>query len=386
MRILLILLLLTVSVLAQTPQLSQPGGYEHYLDFLSNRLLGVSNSREYWLWDLHTRRLLAHETGLTRVLDRGASPDGRYLVVTDYPSTAHVYALPEVRRMYTYQPQNPNPDGAYEVFFSSDGRSMLLLGSAHGPVNCDSFVRQVDLASGRETRRYDFGHKRSNRSSILTGKGMRMARGAGSKLQIWDLNTGRKLREVQVPEGISWLRQDGQGILCSGGGIYSWDDLSLVKKVPDQSSDSAHSPDGKLSWRKTDDHFLVVRNADQKVLYEGPTSHELEHWLSLGFQIYPRQPGNRVDPVYNFEGQKIGTLPRIMLGYPGHPLVTDQPGYGGPVVFYDYQKLRQIGRIPFGTSPQYSPDGKTLAILTKEGVLLIDIQASIARGQLVPSR
>jgi len=386
MRILLILFLLTLNVLAQTPQLPQPGGYEEYVDFLSNRLLGVSNSSEYRLWDVRTRRLLAHQTGLTRTLDRAASPDGRYLVITDYPSSAQVYALPEFRRLYTYQPVNPNADGSYEVHFSSDGRSMLLLGAAHGPVNTDSFVRQVDLASGREIRKYDFGHKRSNRSSIATGKGMRMARSAGSKLQLWDLKTGRKLKEIRLAKESSWIRSGGEGILTSTRAVYSWNDLGLVKQLPDDSEKNPQSPDGKLSWKTSDEHFTVVRNADQKVIYQGPPTHELEQWLTLGFQIYPKQPSNRVDPVYNFDGKKIGTLPRIILGYPDHPLVTDQPGYGGPVTFYDYQKLKQIGRIPFGTSPQYSPDGKTLALLTKEGVLLLDVHASLAQGKLVPTR
>ena len=390
MRTLLLFLLLTLTALAQTPQLPQPGSYEHYIQFLSNRLLGVSNSQEYWLWDLPSRRLLAHQQGGGRILDRACSPDQRYLVITDYPSLARVYSLPGFQLLYTYQPSHPNPQGSYEVHFSSDGRSMLLLGSAHGPVNCDPFVRQVDLASGREIRSYNFGNKRSNRSSLLTGKGMLMARGASTKLQLWDLKTGRKIREISVTDPVSWLGSSRDGIVCATlkhQAVYSWSDLDKLRDIPDRppgGEATPQSPDGRLSWKTDEDHFTVTRNADQKVIYKGPFTHSLEHWLSHGFQIYPYQPENHVDPVYDFDGQKIGTLPRIMLGYPEHRLVTDQPGYGGPITFYDYQTLKAIGHLPFGTSPRYSSDGKILAVLTRKGVLLIDIQASLQKSKLVP--
>lgn len=391
MRIILLLLLLSLQVWAQTPQLAQPGDYEYYVHFLGNRLLTVETSRQFWVWDVAGRKLLANPQGLQRLLNLAGNPNNRYLVATDYPSCARVYSLPEGRPLYVYQPASPVQDGSYQVQFSSDGSSMLLLGSAHGPVNCDPQVRQVDLATGREIRSYDFGHKRGNQSSILCGKNMLMARAAGTKLQLWDLKSGNKIREISLPDSGPDLRTHSEGIKCRTGNhttLYSWEDLHKIRELEPASGidQPAQSPDGKLSWSQDEEAFKVTRNADQKVIYQGPTSHSLEKWLTLGFQIYPNQPENRVDPVYDLEGKKIGTLPRIMIGYPDHPLITDQSGYGGPTSIYDYQKLKLLLRLPFATQPAYSPDGKILAMLTKTGVLLIDIPATLAAGKIVPLR
>ena len=388
-KVIPLFLALCLRAWAQTPQLPQEGTHERYAEFLSNRLLLVSDSRRLWLWDVPGRKLLAHRTDIQDLQDRAASPDGRYLVVTEYPSCARVYALPEMRQLYKFQPARPDSDSSYNIYFGSDGRSLILLGSAHGPVSPDPWVHQIDLASGREIRGYDFGQRRGHFNSLLMGKGMVMARQVANKLQLWDLKSGKKLRETVLPDDRGSLSADPDGIRYASLGhraIYSWQDLSRLRVLPpasDQEPDQ--SPDGSLSWRKDDKHFQVVRNSDQKVIYQGPISHDLEHWLSLGFMVYPNQPGNRVGPVYDRDGKKIGVLPRVMLGYPGHDLMTDQPGYGGPVSVYDYPHLKLLGKLAFGTVPSYSPDGKLLAILTRTGVLLIDVKASLAAGKVVPS-
>ncbi|MBS2035108.1 hypothetical protein JST97_08965 [bacterium] len=389
MKILFFLILLSLTAWSQTPQLSQPGGEESWLQFLDNRRLTVDEGNGFWLWDVGQRRLVAHPQGLKRILQLTASPDHRYLIASDYPSCARVYRFSDCRPLYAYQPQNPNPDGSYEIQFSSDGSSMLLLGASHGASNPDPRVRQVDLASGREIRSFDFGHKRANRNSILCGPRMRMARAAGTRLQLWDLKSGRQMAQSTLPENFPRLSPDAEGFVCDTGqhkALYAWDDLHKIRDLdPDLSNEQPRaSPDGKLHWSKDEQFFKVTRDSDQKVIYQGPASHMLENWLSLGFQIYPNQPSNRVDPVYDFDGRKIGTLPRVMLGYPDHGLISDQPGYGGPLTLYDYRKIKPVGHLSFATPPAYSPNGKVMAVLTRKGVLLIDISATLAVGRIVP--
>lgn len=391
MRMFLLLLLLRLPVWSQTPQLPQPGSSETWVEFIRNRWVTVNEGNGFWLWDVERRKLIAHLQGLERILELAASPDHRFLVATDYPSCARVYRLADGHPLYVYQPEHPNSQGSYEVQFSSDGRAMLLLGGSHGASNPDPRLRQIDLTSGRELRSFDFGQKRSNPNSILSGPQMRMARAAGTKLEIWDLKSGLRLAQRPLPEDYPQLSSHPEGVVCQTNhhkALYSWADLHKIRELPppENTQPPVLSPDGKFSWSKDETSFKVTRLSDQKILYQGPPSQMLENWLSLGFQIYLNQPDTTVGPVYDFEGKELGSLPRILLGYPEHLLVTNQPGYGGPLTFYDYKKVKAIGHLAFATPPAYSADGKTMAVLTRKGVLLLDIRASLSAGKLVPCR
>lgn len=384
MKRFLIVGLLSLTALAQEPQLRQPGGYEHQMEYLTPSTIAVRNSKDFWIWDVQRRRLLGHQTGHERTLDMAASPDSRYLVTTDYPCLVRVYSLPGLRLLYTYQPQSPAAQSSYEVHFSSDGRSMVLLGAAHGPTVPDPRVRVVDLASGCEVRSFDFNHSRAHRSEILTGPKRRLARLAHDKLQVWDLKSGAKLKEIRLPQEYRRLHSIDGAIGC-GNETYSWETLQQLKsfpKPPTSIDPPPLSPDGKLRFEKVNDKLTVTWVADSKVIYQHEGDRFVQ-WLSHGFQVDIQDQRKGYNPVFDQKGQKLGVLPDLMVGYPKHRLVTNVVGYGGPMKIFDYERVKEIGSLPFATAPTFSPDGKTLALLTRKGVLLLDVQASLTQGKLV---
>lgn len=73
----------------------------------------------------------------------------------------------------------------------------------------------------------------------------------------------------------------------------------------------------------------------------------------------------------------------------GSSLTCNQKGgipNPGETIFYNGQEEEALGKLSSVLGHGLSPDGKTLAVLLKDGVLLLDVKSSLAAKKLIPRK
>ncbi|HEY1378946.1 MAG TPA: c-type cytochrome domain-containing protein, partial [Gemmataceae bacterium] len=134
--------------------------------------------------------------------------------------------------------------------FSPDGRLVLL-------ASADRSVRLVEVASGRELRRF-VGHSASVWSVAWSPDGRRALSGSlDGTVRLWDVATGQELRRIDAHEGlvsaVAFL-PDGKRALSAGfdHAVVVWDldtgaELKRIDKLGSVVHCAAISPDGETA-------------------------------------------------------------------------------------------------------------------------------------------
>jgi WD40 repeat protein len=243
----------------------------------------VSAGRDYTvrLWDVASGRLLQTLQHTCPMPSVAFFPDGKSIVTSDAKK----------KRIYFWATTNgeclrkldAGEEGARRLSVSADGKWLATRGD--GSVR----IRLWDVACGKPIRAFEARHSTDD-PFALSPDGRMLAMGDQWKIVVWNLKTGRKIKEVAVPDAVLTIRAmlftpDSQALLFAGddwrinGGFYCWS--MTEEKKPQQYgralttvSSLSLTPDGKVLAFAGLDHVIRLWDLPSGKRLIRATGHE----------------------------------------------------------------------------------------------------------------
>jgi WD40 repeat protein len=183
--------------------------------------------------------------GTGTITDVAMSPDGTLLAVGEAGSTASVYHLPDLNRVFQVVPLTNT--GNTSVGFSPDSNRLLVY---------DFEVKVVSAKDGTTISALDG----ASRSAVFSPDGAIVAatvRGVGG-LGLWDARTGARLRMTSCPGAAAQFSSDGTTVRA-GNGVCSVATGAMVGSI---GGDGPITPDFKEGVVTLNGTVFAVRASD----------------------------------------------------------------------------------------------------------------------------
>jgi WD40 repeat protein len=286
------------------------------------------------LWDVRTGRYIrvgqAWESGGRLTL----SPDGKAGAVLT-AGTVHLWDIASDRRLSTLEPGEDDAP-IFALTFTADGKSLVTL-------HTNRAVSVWDLPTGKDRRQFAF----PTRSAVLSPDGRTALGVEDRRVVLWELTTGRRLREFRAERPVEKLTFTADGRIVaageSNGRVELWEastgkPLGRVECRHRLTIDSAIalSPDGKT---------LAVNAGRSIALFE----------VATGQEHFPEGHRSVIDSV--------GYSPT------GRTVITGSD-WDKTVRFWDAatgQEIRTIAVTERMGAVNLTPDGRTIAWPNGEG-------------------
>jgi WD40 repeat protein len=379
-----------------TPQLPHRGDYEQYVELSANgQRVSLDEGTAVWVWNTDTRQLLRKMQGFVRVTCVEFSPDGKSLVVGDYPRWLGCFdCRGPLKKLWEFRgvpagQKDPQSVAGYEAIFSPNGQWLLLLSAAHGRQPGDPVVRLLDARSGKVCREFAGwgGSGVTSRDFAFSADSQGFARAAHDKLQYFTIPDGRKASEIRLGGTSYGLEADPDGVLCThqveGGRrtvsrLYRLPQLTVASEKSQREEAPANHPQGSLSWMRQGDQLAVLK--DGQSVWSGSSQDMVRSWVAGGGFLVasPDKMG-----LYDSNGKFLTEVDRFIRCNRQSTLGLTIQGYGSPAEVIDLVNGRRLAKLDFASSCDFSADGRRAAINLKKGILIVDVPASLEQGRLV---
>lgn len=370
----LLLLLAGLAVAEPTPQFPQSVREgEAFLDWsqTGQRIL-AQDDEHVWVHDLETMKTQAFST--RRLYTAELDPQDQLLAIASYPCALQVYDWRRGQRLWEFQgPKGPG-EGSYQPSFSPDGRYLMVSSASHGRNNLDPWVRIFEARSGKLVRKWSW--ITSHAVSVGWTSDGAVVKTDGKFLASFNVASGEKIA-ARAGELISLgSRVKGQPTVTYGDPLkkshfarIQSSKLELVEEDSPASEPALTSPDGQLV--RTTEAPFQVRRQDGTVVWSGQNT--FQSWTDDGFAV--NNEGKT--EFYRSDGTLLGTVNAEYLILGKSRLAYTALGYGGPLGFYDVKTYTTLLELPYATMPKLSPDESKLAMLSRKGVLILDVPATL---------
>jgi hypothetical protein len=398
LRLLLTLLVATLTAsAAPEPQLPNQADANSYQRLEINRhgsRLLVGEDRRAFLWDVTRLRLIHTLKGFNFIQDMQFHPDGASLVVSDSPRWVGYYDCSGDKLVKRWEFRDPSSfktkGDAYRLQFSPDGKYLLATGCVQGVGPHDPVVRVLESATGKVIQAYpgwsldragssgDFAFAPNSQGFVRVVKG---------RLQYYALPSGKKLVEVDARLQGAWLKPHPLGVLAvssqSPWKVYSVPAFKVLEEKHACDEVEPTHPNGNLSWSRLDGK-LVIKDAVGSVIYQGGSNEYVHYWVpGAGFGLNSEPRSDDFPQLRDSNGQQLGAQP-IESNNLGGGIGWLEPGYGRANTLFDLSTGASLLEIPFAYEVAVSANGRYAAVLTKKGVLILDLPATLQQGQPVP--
>lgn len=243
------------------------------------------------LWNAATGQKLQDFKGHTASINYGAviSPDGKYIVTAGWDQTMRVWDAQtgqEVRQFVGH------PDYFNDLVFSPDGRSILTAGEPavepDGEITGENAkpLRLWEYKTGQEIRRFGENNKDYYLNAVFSPDGKSILAAANilkeGKTILWDVATGRLIREYPVPPGGSGavaFSPDGKTMLTAGtrDGILRLWDVETGEEIREFIGHTGGVPRASFS---PDGRIIVTASGDKTArLWDIQTGQELRRFI-----------------------------------------------------------------------------------------------------------
>jgi RNA polymerase sigma factor (sigma-70 family) len=364
-------------------------------------LLSSGEDHKLCIWDIPTgkmlRQLAVPEGMLTCAF---YSPDGKSIVSAgwDYPSggdtTIRIWGSTIGRQTRKFTATG-NPFRSGNLAMSPNGKTLAFSGMSN-------VVYLGDIATGA-TRELRCADKDDYTSSVaFAAGGQLLASGGGKAIRLWDLETGKMLREFMSQGAVQFLTCSPDGKILAAAerkalrllDARTGEELRRLDESPAWIKSLAFTPDGKMLasagaggqvvlWdietgaavrrlsRKEGLAQAVAFSPDGKTLAVG--------YLGATIQLWDIVTGKNISP---FEGHENDPVFVAFMG-DGKQLVSG--AWDGTVRVWETATGAEVRRLSTpGTSAfsqSLSPDGRTLAAATDRGIQVYDLSTGKEAGQ-----
>lgn len=333
-QLLCLLLLMSVTAWAEpAPQLRVPGLPDHevyaYFNATASHLT-LDSHNELRVWALTDFRLLKHlKFQVNQLVSHDVSPDGRFLAVSIPPRRIQVHDLRSQKVVFEFSGLKPKEsEGAYRVSFSPNGDYLSAFGSGRARENSDRYLRVWRTADWQR-------------------EGLALC----EEERWWGW-----LEVVWTPwNQLAHLESDKRGLT-----LYDPKGLRAARKV-------VLAEEGVNLIREKDEIVALTRGSGS------------EHTLLQRLRQTETSP--RVETRLDFQKEEERPMTRLVSDLWMSPI-----GYGGPATVYAGSEPKAIGALEWACPPETSFDGKLLAFATLKGVLVLDVEKTLASGKLIPYR
>jgi WD40 repeat protein len=345
-------------------------------------------SVKYRLDDVHTRR------GLVTFL-----PDGKAFVARRTDGKLYLIRTADGKNIRDLEPDvdrnSPGkrlaclavtPDGKHLVYRLHDERA----------------VRVVELATGKEARKWDDDDKPSSSDTLaVTSDGRTLVASSKDGARIWDLAAGKRLREIACGFAYRFgLSPDGKTVALATLAAIRLHDVATGKALHDAGhwdlvEELAFSADGKRLASHAMDSVRIWDASTGKELsrFEPPSGLYLRHlrweggsvrWVASDNALYRWKPGERE------AAKRTDPRPLVRDFYAkvcpnGEWLATEDGGRVRLRSLLDQKRDRLLfdppSKVERGITKTFSSDGRLLAIVPSE--LQTVIVFDVASGERV---
>jgi WD40 repeat protein len=382
------------------------------------RLLAGGDGAVIRVWETATakqvHRLVRHREQVTSI---AFSPDGKMLASAGDDNAVRLWDLASEKTVRQMDHPNTRPATAHFVIenniftstgvaFTPDGRNLI------STVKGDRFLRQWDVATGKELRKFE-GHQDGSLCMALSPDGATLAAGAeDSCVRLWDVAGGKELFPAEAHRGrIFNVSLAGKTAATAGRDnvVRIWDiatgrQLRAFGKGEDRMGFVVFSPDGRVmamgrsddeiiqlwdlttarllrelelpqsgvtSLAFTSDSKIVAVLGDESTVYqwEVATGKKVHEWKSIPpKEEVARYYGGMKSLAFSPDGKLLATAEG------GRPIQLWDAATGKHQREFtpDQQRRNATLRVLF------SPDGRTLAMVARDNSVTL---WSVATGQ-----
>jgi WD40 repeat protein len=247
---------------------------------------GSDHNSAIRVWDPDTgkerRRMMWHRREVSHLL---VAPDNRTLISASWDRKVHLADLATGEELRTISDRDWS--SLHAVLLLPDGKSLLLGGSCwrKGAKGTGSLCEIYDLKTGKKVRELE-GHDRSVTGAVLAPDGKTLITSDyGGNVRVWDVAAGKELRKWKAEGSVRQLSPDGKTLAGTGrGGFPRLWDVASGKALHEYEGHQgfvesvAFSADGKTLASSSYDESVVrlwdLTKAKQLHVLRG---HEGEH-------------------------------------------------------------------------------------------------------------
>jgi WD40 repeat protein len=291
-------------------------------------------------------------------------------------------------RMGTVQLRQPYAD----VRFAPDGKTLISAGG-------DGLIGFWDVSSGKlvDQKEFDVTNEQGYRSDMgpqtLSADGTRVVVSRGTRIQVFDVKTGKKLWSISLDKSSVWraaISPDGKIVAAQTYGgkdppIYLWDATSgkeLHVLTPKKQADNlAFSPNGKLLGAASRDAVqfwstetgaeeinLKIRGGVDGIVFS-PDSKSFATSDSGALTLWDTASGEKQASLKRTPPARAH---RLAFSRDGSLLAA---GDYKSITIWDVAAKKEVRQIPRGVGwLDFSPDGKTLAASWQSCIDLWDLE------------
>jgi WD40 repeat protein len=342
----------TESLTVKTPQI-----FSLALSPDGKRLAAGDDEGHVTLWDTTTWELLRTLKGHKgTVITVAFSPDGKTVASGCFDTTFKLWDAETGQELSTV---SPNAETIYSIEFSPNGERLATFTGSNAVKIWDiKTLKEVWSTPGRNSLTVPL--------VSFSPDGKRIVAGEDYKARLFDAATGKELREIQMPDGVSAAKYslDGKTLVIQAGNTIKITDPETgserrtIKVENDEKGyfvSIALSPDGKLLASSGSDNAIRVWEVDTGRELQVFKGHENHSILPLVFS----RDGKKV-----ISGSPDSTIRvwALSTGVNTERVSLHAAGIGGIAVSPDSKMIASLGK-----------DGKVIVSNTSTGEMILSI-------------
>ncbi|TDC79076.1 hypothetical protein [Streptomyces hainanensis] len=282
------------------------------------------------------------------VLASTLTPDGRALAVTDGTGAVRIHDMSTGRLQLTLTDAEASMDG---LAFSPDGTVLAIVGR-------DDSTRLWDVATGRTLATLG-GHTGPVQGLAFSPDGATLATAGGDGARIWNVDFGRGVPEIEIPDDMSTavFSPDGQALATMDGD-------GVVRVADARTGDTRATLTGRAEFAATlafspDGATLAAGNETDVLLWDAASGQSLTT-VRLG-----------------------GLLNAVVFSPDGTVLATGDAGGAVRLIDRTTRRVRSsLSQADGVRALAFSPDGATLAASGSGAIRLWDLAGNRTRTTL----